>query len=259
MSLKSKISLLLGSLLMLLFFIVKSMVFTEMIPSTPGTRLTEFLCFVLFIPFIVIFVKEYLKKNKEGIEQSIYLRKLNDVLISQSHNNLFYEGDVSNGAKTLVKEVTNSISADRCSIWLYNEDKTSIKCQQLYIKSEDTFYQNIELFKKDFNQYFEHLILDPIIIANNAETHPATKCFTESYLKPLGIKSMLDVPIIYKGRVIGVICIENLTKREWIKIEVDFSQMLSSLYSFAYSVKESNIVSKNLTDMEGFIDEANII
>ena len=259
MSLKSKISLFFGTLLMLIFFVVNSMVFTEMILSSPETRLTEFLCFILFIPFIVIFVKEYLKKNKESIEQSIYLKKLNDVLISQSHNNLFYEGDVSNGAKTLVKEVTNSISVDRCSIWLYNEDKTSIKCQQLYIKSEDTFYQNIELFKKDFNQYFEHLILDPIIIANNAETHPATKCFTESYLKPLGIKSMLDVPIVYKGKVIGVICIENLNKREWIKIEVDFAQMLSSLYSFAYSVKESNIVSNSLSDMEEFIDEANII
>jgi PAS domain S-box-containing protein len=259
MSLKSKISIVLGSLLMLVFFVVKSVVFLELIPSTPETRLTEFLCFVIFIPFIVIFVKEYLKKNKESIKQSLYLKKLNDVLISQSHNNLFYEGDVSNGAKTLVKEVTNSISADRCSIWLYNEDKTSIKCQQLYIKSEDTFYQNIELFKKDFNQYFEHLILDPIIIANDSETHPATKCFKDSYLKPLGIKSMLDVPIVYKGKVIGVICIENLSKREWMKIEVDFSQMLSSLYSFAYSVKESNIVSNSLSDMEEFIDEANII
>ena len=259
MSLKSKISLFFGTLLMLIFFVVNSMVFTEMILSSPETRLTEFLCFILFIPFIVIFVKEYLKKNKESIEQSIYLKKLNDVLISQSHNNLFYEGDVSNGAKALVKEVTNSINADRCSIWLYNEDKTSILCEQLYVKAEDTFYQNIELFEKDFDGYFEHLIIDPIIVANNAETHPATKCFTESYLKPLGIKSMLDVPIVYKGNVIGVICIENLSLREWQKIEVDFAQMLSSLYSFAYSVRESNIVSNELVEMERFIDASSII
>jgi len=238
MSLKSKISIVLASLLMLVFFVVKTIVFIEMTPSNSVTRLTEFLCFLFFVIFFVIFVKEFLKKNKEDIKQSLYLKKLNDLLISQSHNNLFYEGDVSNGAKALVKEVTTSISADRCSIWLYNEDETSINCQQLYVKSEDTFYQNIELFKKDFNDYFEHLIIDPIIIANDAETHPATKCFTESYLKPLGIKSMLDVPIVYKGKVIGVICIESLSSREWIKTEVIFAQMLSSLYSFAYSVKQ---------------------
>jgi len=256
---KSKISLYLAVLVMTVFLFVKMSVFLEIEPSTPMTRGIELACFAAFIPIFGVFVKEYLRKNKEDAEQGVYLKRLNNVLISQSHNNLFYEGDVTNGAKTLVKEVTKSISTDRCSIWLYNEDKTSIVCEQLYIKEEDTFYQNIELFKKDFNRYFEHIILNPIIIANDAETHPATKCFAESYLKPLGIKSMLDVPIIYKGNVIGVICIESLSSREWIKIEVDFAQMLSSLYSFAYSVKESNIVSNNLLEMERFIDEANII
>lgn len=258
-SIKARISLYLAIFVMSIFLVVKTMVFTEYIPSSPMTRGLEFGFFLLFIPIFGVFAKEFLRRNKEDIAQGIYLKKLNDVLITQSHNNLFYKGDVTNGAKTLVKEVTNSISADRCSIWLYTEDKTSIVCEQLYVKAEDTFYNNIELFKKDFNDYFEHLIIDPIIIASDAETHPATKCFKDSYLKPLGIKSMLDVPIIYKGIVIGVICIESLTSREWVKVEVDFAQMLSSLYSFAYSVKESNIVSSNLYDMEEFIDEANII
>jgi hypothetical protein len=52
-----------------------------------------------------------------------YTKKLNEVLISQSHNPLFYEGNTTEGAKVLTKEVTESINADRCSIWLYNEDK----------------------------------------------------------------------------------------------------------------------------------------
>ena len=258
-SIKAKISLALAILVMSVFFIVKTMVFTGYIPSTPMTRGIEYVCFLLFIPLFGVFSREFLKKNKEDTKQGLYLKKLNNVLIEQSHNHLFYEGDVSNGAKALVKEVTNSIDADRCSIWLYNEEKTSILCEQLYVKAEDKFYQNIELFEKDFGGYFEHLIIDPVIVANDAETHPATKCFTESYLKPLGIKSMLDVPIIYKGNVIGVICIENLSLRSWEKVEVDFAQMLSSLYSFAYSVKESNLISKDLGEMEKFIDEANII
>ena len=258
-SIKAKIALGLAIFVMSIFFIVKTMVFLEEIPSTPMTRGIEYGCFLLFIPIFGVFAKEFLKRGKEDAKQGIYLKKLNNVLIEQSHNHLFYEGDVTNGAKALVKEVTNSIDADRCSIWLYNEDKTSILCEQLYVKAEDKFYQNVELFEKDFGGYFEHLTIDPIIVANDAETHPATKCFTESYLKPLGIKSMLDVPIVYKGKVIGVICIENLSLREWQKVEVDFAQMLSSLYSFAYSVRESNIVSNELIEMERFIDEANII
>jgi PAS domain S-box-containing protein len=110
------------------------------------------------------------------------------------------------------------------------------------------------MFKSDFTTYFEQLELNPIIIADNAETHIATSCFTEGYLIPLGIKSMLDVPIVYRGDIIGVVCIESKSPRNWIDLEVNFAQMLSTLYSFAYSVKESNILKENLQEFEKFVD-----
>ena len=188
-----------------------------------------------------------------------YTKKLNEVLISQSHNPLFYEGNTTEGAKVLTKEVTESINADRCSIWLYNEDKSEIICEQLHIKSENSWYQDITLYKKDFQSYFLALLENPIIIANDAETHQATSCFTETYLKPLGVKSMLDVPIIYKGETIGVICIESLTLREWDSSEVDFAQLLSSLYSFTYSVKEGNDLLRLNKETENFLNSAAIV
>ena len=188
-----------------------------------------------------------------------YTKKLNKVLISQSHNPLFYEGNTTEGAKVLTKEVTESINADRCSIWLYNEDKSEIICEQLHIKSENSWYQDITLYKKDFQPYFLALLENPIIIANDAETHQATSCFTETYLKPLGVKSMLDVPIIYKGETIGVICIESLTLREWDSDEVNFAQLLSSLYSFTYSVKEGNDLLRINKETENFLNSAAIV
>jgi PAS domain S-box-containing protein len=192
-------------------------------------------------------------------KHSNYTKKLNEVLISQSHNPLFYEGNTTEGAKVLTKEVTESINADRCSIWLYNEDKSEIICEQLYVKSESSWYQDIILYKKDFQLYFLALLENPIIIANDAETHQATSCFTETYLKPLGVKSMLDVPIIYKGETIGVICIESLTLREWDSAEVDFAQLLSSLYSFTYSVKEGNDLLRINKETENFLNSAAIV
>lgn len=184
---------------------------------------------------------------------------LTKTLISQSRNPLFQEGKIEEGAKILTKQVVDSIEADRASIWLYGPEEKSIICQQLYIKSEDEFYQNIELFEKDFKSYFDALKENPIIIANDAETHPATSCFTETYLKPLGIKSMLDVPIIHKNKMIGVICIESLTSREWDGIEVNFAELLSSIYSFSYSIKETNDLNKKIVEIEKFIDASSII
>jgi transcriptional regulator with GAF, ATPase, and Fis domain len=244
---------------MSIFFFTKTSVFIEIIPSTPTTRGIEYLCFLLFVPFFYVVIKEQIDKNKLEAKLSKYIKKLNSVLVNQSHNILFYEGRVEEGAKALTKEVITTMEVDRCSIWLYNSDKSSIICQQLYIKSEDNWYQNIELFKKDFTPYFDHLLVDPIIIANDAEEHSATKCFTETYLKPLGIKSMLDVPVVHRGQVIGVICIESFNRREWNKSEVDFAQMLSSLYTFAYSVKESNILSNELVEFDKFVDASVIV
>ena len=211
-------------------------------------------CLLAFLPFMSVVIYEYVKRNKKGREKSEYVRTLNETLISQSQNPLFYEGNISEGAKALTKEVTNSINTDRCSIWLYNEDRTSIVCQQLYIEEEDKWYQDIELHKKDFQPYFLTLLINPIIVADDAETHHATSCFSESYLKPLGIKSMLDVPLIYKGETIGVICIESYRERKWDKVEIDFAQMLASLFSFSYSVKEINEVNRVMNDIENFID-----
>ena len=207
----------------------------------------------------MVFINEYLKKNKQIDVESKYSKKLTDVLISQSHNTLFYEGDVKNGAKTLTKEVTETMLVDRCSIWLYNHDKSSIKCQQLYVASEDTYYDDIELFQQDFKPYFITLLTNPIIIADDAETHPATSCFTESYLKPLGIKSMLDVPIYFEGDVIGVICIETYKPRKWCRLEINFAEILTSLYSFAHSVKENNEIKQTLGNFENFVDSSVLI
>ena len=259
MSIKVKISIYISVLIMSIFFIMKMISLFFINDALQLIKIIELSCFIVFLPFFSILVKEYSKKLKHNIKLTQYSKKLNKVLISQSHNSLFYQGNVKDGAKTLTKEVTESIDADRCSIWLYNSDKTSIICQQLYIKKEDEWYSGAEMYKKDFIAYFEHLEINPIIIANNAETHTATYCFVEGYLKPLGIKSMLDVPIMYRGDVIGVVCIESKTLREWIGLEVNFAQMLSSLYSFAYSVKESNILRGNLQEFEKFVDTSVLV
>ena len=188
-----------------------------------------------------------------------YSEVLSSVLVRQSANELFYMGNIREGAKAVTKEVVETLKADRTSIWLFNDERDAIILQQLYVKAEDTFYQDITLYKKDFEPYFLALEDDPIIVADDAETHPATSCFLEGYLKPLGVRSMLDVPIWFRGSLIGVICIESLSPRRWSTEEVHFAQILSSLYSFAYSVKESNELLRSIQEFEHFVNTAALV
>jgi PAS domain S-box-containing protein len=188
-----------------------------------------------------------------------YSKELNKVLISQSQNALFYQGDVKEGAKLLTKKVADALKADRCSIWLYNKNKSAIICQQLYIEAENEWYSDMELMRRDAIEYFNNLEITPIIVANNAETHLATSCLKNKYLIPLGVKSMLDIPIIYKGSVIGVLCIESKTFRKWKSTEITFSQILSSLYSFAHTVRENTKLSKELFEFDKFVNASVLV
>jgi PAS domain S-box-containing protein len=248
-----------GSAIMVFYILMHTFVMLDFIPLCKEIAMFNYISIILFSIPAALFVRSYIKKSKESTRLNYYAKKLNETLIHQSHNQLFYEGNIIDGSKHLTKEVTLSTDTDRCSIWLYNEDKTEIICKQLYVKHEDKWYDNITLYKKDYEPYFNALIVDPIIVANDARTHQSTRCFTESYLIPLGINSMLDVPIFYKGNIIGVICIESFEPREWHKVEVNFAEMLSSLFSFMYSVKENKIVEQNIIDFEEFINETALV
>ena len=259
MSKKTSFTIYLLTIVMVLLLTINTITLVASIEVCNYLKVIELiLLFISVLPFFSL-ISEYRKKIKAVVTSGRYSNKLNEIVIQQSHNPLFYQGNVVEAAKVLTKQITKTIDTDRCSLWLYNEDKTSIVCKQLYIKAEDKWYDNIELFRKDFEPYFEHLDIDPIIVANNAETHIATSCFTETYLRPLNIKSMLDVPILYKGEVIGVFCIEGHKVRDWVSLEVNFARLISSIYSFAYSVKEIKQLQEDMKNFENFVDQSVLV
>jgi len=202
---------------------------------------------------------DLITRNRKYEQNQLNSKKFNEVLLNQSYNPDYYSGDINQAAKTMTKEAVETLNADRCSIWLYNKSKSSISCVELYIKSELLWYQDIKLYKKDYKPYFDYIEENPIIIADDAETHPATECFTESYLRPLNIKSMLDVPIIFKGNVMGVVCIESYDKRNWTTEELNFAQMLSSFFSFSFSIKENLKLNDQFEKFDSFVDYSVLI
>jgi len=241
-------------LILLSFFIFQSFLVFGFIEFTERIAYFQYVSFGIFLPLFYLTVRDYQKFTRKHKDLNFYTAKLTNTLISQSHNTLFYSGDLTGGAKELTREVCESLNADRCSVWLYNEEKTAIECQQLYLMNTKTWENMGNLYRSDFENYFLSLENNPIVIASDAEKHTATACFLDQYLKPLGIKSLLDVPILYKGNTIGVICVESLTKRDWLEVEVNFARSISSLYAFAYSVAETNELSNDLLELQKFVD-----
>jgi GAF domain-containing protein len=72
---------------------------------------------------------------------------------------------------------------------------------------------------------------------NSPEDKPEfveTSCFSASYLTPLGINSMLDVPVMVNKSMVGVICHEHVgPKRTWNVDEETFAYLMSNFVSLA--------------------------
>jgi GAF domain-containing protein len=126
------------------------------------------------------------------------------------------------------------VGVQRVSIWLYNDDRSDIVCQDLFKLNSGSHERGLRLAKRDFPRYFAAMDESRILAADDAVSDPRTSEFTETYLQPFGITSMLDVPIWVRGKVRGVLCHEHTgPRRHWTVDEQDFGAAVADTVSIA--------------------------
>jgi PAS domain S-box-containing protein len=168
------------------------------------------------------------KKQKE----EVFLNRQHQIL--QNHKALLSLGKESFSS---LREAFNKIATRsavqlniaRVSVWYFNEENTMITCKSLYFNgtvSNDA----TTLMAEDYPNYFRLLNVSGFISAANAMTHPATSDFADTYLKPLGITSLLDTPIFIKGKMIGIVCSEQIgLMRKWTVEDEEFARTIADL------------------------------
>jgi GAF domain-containing protein len=130
-----------------------------------------------------------------------------------------------------------SISArvSRVSIWEYVLAENKIVCLTLYNAKQLNYEVGMQLYAQDFPAYFQAIARRELIVASDAHKHPFTSEFSETYLSPLNINSMLDAPFFVDGELKGVICFEHQDSvREWTMEEISFAKSLADIITIAY-------------------------
>lgn len=173
------------------------------------------------------------------------------ILLRVSQSEDIDKGEIAIASRLIINSVCEGLQISRAGIWLYDEAQSKIKCKLLIDNGSVQDNESLILSRTDFPHYFSALDSERSIAAHNAVTDPATFEFAEVYLKPLGISSMLDVPVRHRGRMIGIICCEHKgAGREWHADEIVFAASLADLYGRAVSAKER-------ADYEARLIEAN--
>ncbi len=167
------------------------------------------------------------------------LRKQSKILTELTRRHTLFHSSLEAAIGEIAEITARTLDTARVGIWLYADNKSKIKAVDLYEAKSNHHSQGLELNETDYPFYFKSLAENLIIAASDARADPRLSEFTDSYLVPFGITSMLDVPIQLGGQIVGVICHEHVgAKREWKLDEQNFAASMADLISLLLESNE---------------------
>jgi len=167
-------------------------------------------------------------------ESARRLREQNSVLMELARRKTIAPRDLYAALREITKASACTLEIERASVWLYNDERSKIHCIDLYERSLDRHSEGTELAATEYPAYFQALESERTIAAQDARTDPRTREFSEFYLSPLGISSMLDAPIWLGGQMVGVVCHEHVGPvRQWALEEQNFAGSIADFVSLA--------------------------
>jgi PAS domain S-box-containing protein len=171
----------------------------------------------------------------------------NKVLADLTVNEAVLTGNLEIAKKLIVKSVSQALNTERVSLWTFNSEIAAIECISLYEQSNDHISEGLILYQKDYPEYFSAIATEALISADDAHSHPATRCFSEIYLTPLNISSMLDGIFSTGNGEFGVLCVEQIGEaRTWSDHEKRFIMSVSTLTSSIFALGKRRIAEKKL-------------
>lgn len=166
------------------------------------------------------------------------LQRQNAALLRLAKSTAIDSGNLKLALREITEAGAVTLDIKRCSVWAYTPARDGIVCLDLYEADKHEHSEGITLMAKDFPAYFKYLTEERFLAAHDAHSDPATFEFSEVYLKPLNINSMLDAPFRRGGVMMGVICNEQVgPARVWTPEEQNFSGSLADLISRAFEAE----------------------
>jgi hypothetical protein len=172
--------------------------------------------------------------QRSGDAALAQLRRQSETFVELMTQRSLFLGNTNTTLRRITEAAAVTLDVARASVWFVDPGVTKIVCADLFECAKATHSSGTELFAKDFGPYFQALRAQRTIAAHDAHMDPRTSCFSAVYLTPLGINSMLDVPIWVNQDMVGVVCHEHVgPKRTWNRDEEQFAYLMASFVALA--------------------------
>jgi signal transduction histidine kinase len=205
-------------------------------PRGPSEADREFIAAVAHLAGIAV-ERQRAEQKRRASERRLLKQKT--VLVELAKSEPLAGSDFRAFCQLATEAAAETLDVERVSVWLFNEERSILRCESLYELSIDRHSSGIELESSKYPRYFAALERGRSVVAHDANRDADTSEFSESYLTPLGITSMLDAPIRRAGRLVGVVCHEHIgPRRIWAADEQDFAASVGDFVSLALEAGE---------------------
>jgi len=167
------------------------------------------------------------------------LRRHNTVLVELTRRSSIHSGNLAEALRDIAGAAAETLEVERVGVWFYTSSRQSIRCDELYERTLGVHSGGGELHAAQYPVYFKAVETERVISAHDARLDPRTSAFTETYLVPFGVTSMLDVPVRRLGQTIGLLCLEHVgSARNWTIEEENFATSIADLVAMAVDATE---------------------
>jgi diguanylate cyclase (GGDEF)-like protein/PAS domain S-box-containing protein len=210
-----------------------------------------------FDPYLLIRAVRYAaerRRSRDALRHHIdKLARFQSVLLEMAKRGAV---DPDESLRRLCEGASATLDVERVGVWLFNHDHTEIVCRHLHSRSGRAAEASASVIRaSDFPRYFAALEETRVVAAENAQRDPRTSEFSDPYLKPQGITSMMDAPIRLHGTLVGVVCHEHIgTPREWPLEDQEFASSVADLAAVTLEAAERRRVEETLREERNFTD-----
>ncbi|MBL7857847.1 MAG: GAF domain-containing protein [Cyclobacteriaceae bacterium] len=198
-------------------------------------------------------------REKEILSNKKKLEEYSLILMGLAKSPRIQNGLLVEAMQEICYTAASGLQTSRVSIWLLRPDPLRIVCVKLYERATNAFSEGVELFQSDYPAYFNAILHEQILCANEAQNDPATSNFSDSYLQPLGIFSMLDIPFFLDGKLAGVLCCEHCDEvRNWSGQDKIFVKSLADIITLGYKAAERKAYIREIQDQHDEIASMNL-
>lgn len=166
--------------------------------------------------------------------QTTFERMLAEVDLAYAEGRI----DRAEAARRIARQAHAEIGTTRAGLWAIcgpRGDRAIVCLAAWDVRAGDCVDAGAQLREREHPAYFAAMARTGLHACADTHTDPVTASMLAPYFVPKGIRATIDVSFSLNASLIGMLCCEHATLREWLPGEVATMRRMAALIALHHS------------------------